>query len=77
MSERGRSTYTITQKARLEQAWSSGLRSTGEQSASQISLLAEELDLSTDKVKVNVVFLEKLQTELLYIIYFIDLLLIY
>ena len=77
MSERGRSTYTISQKARLEQAWSSGLRSTGKQSASQISLLAEELDLSTDKVKVNVVFLEKLQTELLYIIYFIDLLLIY
>jgi hypothetical protein len=61
MSERGRSTFSISQKARLEQAWSSGLRSTGRQTSSQISLLAKELGLSQEKVKVykNVVFTEK------------------
>ena len=60
MSERTRSTYTISQKALLEQAWSSGLQSTGKESASQITLLAKQTNLSTDKVKVNVLFIEKI-----------------
>ncbi len=55
MKEKGRSTFTISQKARLEQAWSSGLQSTGKQSTPQISLLAEEIGLSTEKVKVSIV----------------------
>ena len=53
MSEKGRSVLTISQKARLELAWSSGLKSIGKDNASQIALLAEEIGLSTDKVKVN------------------------
>ena len=69
MSERTRSTYTISQKALLEQAWSSGLQSTGKESTSQITLLAEQTNLSTDKVKVNVLFIEKLQSAFLNIMY--------
>ncbi len=40
MMEKGRSTFEISQKASLEQAWL-------EQSTPQISLLAEEIGLST------------------------------
>ena len=38
----GRSTLTAFQNTRLEQAWASGLRSTGNKSLPQISLLAKE-----------------------------------
>ena len=55
MMEKGRSIFTISQKACLEQAWSSGLQSIRKQSTSQISLLAEEICLSTEKGKVNIV----------------------
>ena len=41
MSEKGRSVLAVSQKARLEQAWSSGLKSIGRDNAPQITLLAE------------------------------------
>ena len=48
----GRSTLTAFQSTRLEQAWASGLRSTGNKSLPQISLLAKEIGMSAQKVKV-------------------------
>lgn len=49
----GRCTLTAFQNTRLEQAWASGLRSTGNKSLPQISLLAKEIGISAQKVKVS------------------------